>query len=195
MLSTILRLMVSSANSACVQCVIGRSDSAGDSQARAMIWHICSGVNVGGTPLRGASSSISLMRISSALSSRSLSISPSWSAATCVVSGRDFPYRPQCTDCSDLHRPSGRLCYGSPDIVHFWNDVQFVPVCYVDVLSIESFWALGLLVVALGLFSFIFWLPWLKPSARSYYYIPVTVLCLVVLVSCQACKSSATLQA
>ena len=52
---TIPRFIASSAISRCVQCVIARPLSGGASQASAMIAQICSVVNVGGVPERGAS--------------------------------------------------------------------------------------------------------------------------------------------
>ena len=51
------RLTASSANSWWVQCVTGRSLSAGGSQAMATIAQICSAVKVAGVPGRGASAS------------------------------------------------------------------------------------------------------------------------------------------
>ena len=53
--ATIPSLMASSATSRWVQCVIGRPLSCGGSQAKAMIPHTGSGVNVGRVPGRGAS--------------------------------------------------------------------------------------------------------------------------------------------
>ena len=49
------RLMISSANSRALHWLIGRLESAGISQARAMIWQICSGVIRAGRPDLGAS--------------------------------------------------------------------------------------------------------------------------------------------
>src|SRR5204863_8891732 len=55
MRETMPRWTASAANSAGVQWVTGRPDSAGGSQASARIWQICSALKVGGAPARGAS--------------------------------------------------------------------------------------------------------------------------------------------
>src|SRR5262249_22105899 len=55
MLSTIWRLITSSANSDGVQWLTGRWLSTGSSQETTMICTICSAVNFGGVPLRGRS--------------------------------------------------------------------------------------------------------------------------------------------
>src|SRR6266550_216627 len=47
------RRTISSANSRWLHWLIGRSESAGFSHARAIIWHTCSGVNFAGAPSRG----------------------------------------------------------------------------------------------------------------------------------------------
>lgn len=52
---TIPRWTASSANSRVVQWLVGRPDASGGSQASAMIWQICSGLNVAGVPERGSS--------------------------------------------------------------------------------------------------------------------------------------------
>jgi hypothetical protein len=58
MLGTMCRFTASSASSRAVQCVTGRWQSSGRfSQAKAMIWQSCSGVNFAGAPLRWRSSS------------------------------------------------------------------------------------------------------------------------------------------
>jgi hypothetical protein len=49
------RLRASSASSLWVQCVIGRPERSEGSQAQARICVTCSGVNLPGLPLRGAS--------------------------------------------------------------------------------------------------------------------------------------------
>jgi hypothetical protein len=67
MSSTIPRFMASSASSRRLQCVTGLPDSSeGASHARATIWQTCSGVKVGGAPLRGrsAKTSSSMHRLS-----------------------------------------------------------------------------------------------------------------------------------
>ena len=55
MRSTMPRPMISSASSRALHWLMGRSESAGISQARAMIWQICSGVIRAGRPDLGAS--------------------------------------------------------------------------------------------------------------------------------------------
>ena len=75
------RLTTSSANSVGVQCVTGRSDSAGGSQATTMIWHSCSAVNVAGAPGRGWSAKAACTRPLSSFSSLSASAAASPSAA------------------------------------------------------------------------------------------------------------------
>lgn len=81
MLSTILRLTTSSANSVGVQWVTGRPDNSGDSQATTMIWQICSGVKVPGRPLRGSSLNTFWIRPRNSLSSTSDSASANCSEA------------------------------------------------------------------------------------------------------------------
>jgi len=56
-LATIPRLMTSTVRSPIAQCDVGQPLSLGGSQATAMIDATCSGVNVGGAPLRASSAS------------------------------------------------------------------------------------------------------------------------------------------
>jgi hypothetical protein len=63
--STMPRFIASSATSRPVQCVIGRPDFSGLSQAICWIWHFWSGVIRAGAPGRGKSSSLSSMLKSS----------------------------------------------------------------------------------------------------------------------------------
>lgn len=62
-------LIASSASSWGVQCVTGRPDSWGSSQATAMIWAICSGSNTLGAPGRGSSASTCSINSANLLSS------------------------------------------------------------------------------------------------------------------------------
>jgi len=62
MRSTMLRRRISSASSRALHWLIGRSESAGTSQASAMIWQICSGVIRAGRPDLGASAKRSATR-------------------------------------------------------------------------------------------------------------------------------------
>jgi hypothetical protein len=59
MLGTIFRFTTSSRSSALVQCVIGRADFSGGSQANTKICVTCSAVNVPGQPDRGATRNVS----------------------------------------------------------------------------------------------------------------------------------------
>src|SRR5207248_2977100 len=68
MRGTMPRWTASAANSAGVQCVTGRPDAAGGSQASARSWQICSALKAGGAPARGASfnsATISLVKVNS----------------------------------------------------------------------------------------------------------------------------------
>jgi hypothetical protein len=81
MLATIPRCMTSSANSLGVQCVTGRPDRSGASQATAMIWHSGAGVNVAGRPQRGASCNTCGIKPRKVGSSAAGSAAASWEAA------------------------------------------------------------------------------------------------------------------
>jgi hypothetical protein len=73
------RRIASSANSVGVQCVTGRPDCSGGSQAMAKRETICSGVNFGFVPARGSSESTSVTaaRNSAALSQHSMTVNRS----------------------------------------------------------------------------------------------------------------------
>jgi hypothetical protein len=73
---------------------MGRAESPGGSQATAISWHSCSGVNVGGAPGRGASANTP--RITAA-SARSSSGPPSTSAASSVSAAVAHRSRQACT--------------------------------------------------------------------------------------------------
>jgi len=77
MLRTMPRLITSAANSRGVQCVTGRPQSAGASQATATIWHSCSGVKVAGRPRRGVSRNTCWRRVPRVSSSASISAAAS----------------------------------------------------------------------------------------------------------------------
>lgn len=80
-MATMPRLIASSASSSLVQCVTGRPESAGSSQAKAMIWATASAENVSGAPERGASSKVASM-------SRLRCGGSSWAASNAAVASR-----------------------------------------------------------------------------------------------------------
>ena len=78
--ATIPRFTASSANSRGVQWSIGRSDTAGGSQATATIAHTCSGVHLAGAPDRGSSA-------------RTLGVNEKW---TRIASSKKKPKERDC---------------------------------------------------------------------------------------------------
>lgn len=102
------RLTTSSANSLGVQCVTGRPDSAGGSQATAMIWHSCSAVKVAGVPGRGWSAKVACTRLLNSLSPPSASATASCSA---TLNHRSHHWLTVC-QCSP--RSSAICCLRTP---------------------------------------------------------------------------------
>jgi hypothetical protein len=102
------RLMASSANSPGVHSVIGRPDRLGSSQATAIIWHTCSALKVGGTPLRTASDSVCRMACSNASSSPAASIS-----ANCSVASNHRP-RQVLTVCELIFNSRAMVVFRRP---------------------------------------------------------------------------------
>jgi len=111
--STMPRLMTSSASSCGVQCVTGRSLSSGGSQATAMICVSCSAVKVGGPPWRGSSARSSWSNLA-----RSLSLAPSCSAVArrCSPLAQRVRHRRTRWRSTPRRRPCSSLLSPAADI-------------------------------------------------------------------------------